>query len=67
MPSEERNTPERKAVWFSAELWQQAAKVGSYEDKTPAEVLEDIVRAPLRRKLKGHVQREHVELGENGA
>lgn len=67
MPQEERATPERMAVWLDKQIWQEAKKVASFEEKTPGEVIEEIVRGPLKRKLKAHVSREHVELGENGA
>ena len=63
----ETKTPERTASWIDKELQLMAKKIGSFEDKSIAQVIEEELWRVLPKRLKKLVDREYAELGEAGA
>lgn len=68
MPDAADNKVRRTNAWLDEELIKQAKAVAADEDTTATEVLEGILRAPLKQRYRRMIERAHRrELGEAGA
>lgn len=64
---EATETPARTTAWIDKRLQEMAKKIGSFEGKTIAEVMEAELWRTLPKRLRKALDKEHAELGEAGA
>lgn len=66
MPSEAKTPVIRTGVWIDQSLWRMAKFVGHVEGKSGAEVLEEVIRAPLTKRHLRATEKHNQELGGEG-